>query len=689
MQVGDKIAGRYGDKNILAAIISDEDMPQDEHGRPFELLLNPLGVISRGNPAQILEAALGKVAAATGKPIKVPDFQQAGKLRDWVESQLAQHGIKDTEKIYDPGDNRSIPDVMTGNRFIMKLHHMAESKLQGRATGEYSSEEEPSKGGEGGAKRVGMLGLNALLSHGAYDVVQDMNVVRGQKNEDYWRQVMSGYTPPDPKVPFVYTKFVNELQAAGINPVRKGTKINVMALTNKDVDKLAGNRELQNAETVSWKSEKLDPVKGGLFDRRMTGGHSGNRWSHIKLHTPLPNPIMEEPIRRLLGLTEKKFRDIIAGNDEYNGKTGPSAIADALDELNVEKEIERARTEIKGGRKTYRDAAIRRLGYLKAAQKLDIHPREWILNKVPVLPPLFRPVSLLAGSKTPLVADPNYLYKELFDANKALRSLEGQVDDVSEERLNLYDSFKAVTGLGDPIQPALKQQKVRGILKHIMGSSPKFGTVQRKLLGSTVDLVGRTVIAPNPELDMDQVGLPKDKAWTVYKPFIIGRLVKRGMPRIRALEAYEQREKIAESELLNEMQVRPVIIDRAPVLHRYGVMAFWPQLTNSDALQIPPLVTGGFGADFDGDQMNFHVPAKAEAVEEAIEKLMPSRNLLSSGNFGVHYLPSQEYVAGLWAASSKKDLKKPVRKFQTKEDAIRAYRRGEIGMGQRIEVLEH
>jgi DNA-directed RNA polymerase subunit beta' len=462
-----------------------------------------------------------------------------------------------------------------------------------------------------------------------------------------------------------------------------------MAMTDKDVDKLAGGRELQNADTVSWKSERLDPLRGGLFDKRITGGHGGNRWSHIKLHTPLPNPIMEEPIRKLLGLTENKFRDVLAGRDSYRGQSGPQAISNALQDINVDREIDRARTEIKGGRKTYRDAAVRRLGYLKAAKKLDIHPKDWLLSKVPVLPPVFRPVSLLAGSKTPLVADPNYLYKELFDANNSLRDLEGQIDDVSDERLNLYDAFKAVTGLGDPIQPALKQQKVRGILKHIMGHSPKFGTVQRKLLGSTVDLVGRSVITPNPELDMDQVGLPEDKAWTVYKPFIIRRLVKRGMPRVRALESFEQREKIAKGEMLEEMKVRPVIIDRAPVLHRYGVMAFWPQLTKSNSLQIPPLVTGGFGADFDGDQMNFHVPGTDKAVDEAIDKMLPSRNLLSASDFGVHYLPSQEYVSGLWAASARKDLKKPVRKFRTKADAMQAYKRGDIDIGQRIEVLEH
>lgn len=690
MQVGDKLAGRYGDKGVVAAIVPDEDMPTDESKQPFDLLVSPLGVISRGNPAQIMEAALGKIAAKTGQPVKVPDFKSPGKLRDWVEQQLALHNIKDTEKLYDPKESRYIPDVMTGNRFIMKLHHMSESKLQGRATGSYSAEETPTKGGEGGSsKRVGMLGLNALLSHGAYDVVHDINVVRGQRNDEYWRQVMSGYSPPIPRVPLVYKKFIAELQASGINPIRRGSKINVMALRDRDIDQLAEDRELRNAETVSWKTGQLHPLPGGLFDPQLTGGHGGSRWSYYKLHRPVPNPVMEEPIRRLLGLTEQKYRDVLAGREKLGDYQGPDAIAKALDNINVDRELERARTEIKGSRKTARDVAVRRLGYLKSAKQLNIHPREWLLSKVPVLPPIFRPVSMLSDSKVPVVADPNYLYKELFDANQNLRNLESKVDDVGDERLTVYDSLKAVVGLGDPVQPALKQQKVRGILQHVMGSSPKFGVVQRRLLGSSVDLVGRSVIVPNPDLDMDHVGIPEDKAWTVYKPFIVRRLVRNGMPNVRALEAVEKREAVAKQELLREMNVRPVIIDRAPVLHRYGTMAFWPKLTQNKAMELPPLITSGFGADFDGDTMNFHVPASERAVEQAIEKMLPSKNLISPQLFKTHYHPTMDYVSGLWAASNKQDDKKPVRRYVTKADAIRAYRRGEIGVGQRVVIMEN
>jgi len=689
-QVGDKFAGRFGDKGVVATIVPDEDMPHDAQGKPFEVLLNPLGIISRGNPAQIIEAQLGKIAALTGKPYKLADFDTIRDLREYVERELRTHGLSDTEAVADPKTDRIINNVATGNRFIMKLHHTAEAKLQGRAAGGgYTAEGAPAKGGPSGSKRVGMLELNALLSHGAYHTIRDASIIRGQRNEDYWRMLMSGYAPPEPKVPFTYQKFLEQLRGAGINPVRTGTNLQVMAMSNDAVKQLTGDRAVRKSDTVNWRISKLTPIKGGLFDEALTGGHGGNRWSYIPLYEPLPNPVMEEPIRRILDLTQKQFLDIVAGRTNIPGRehlTGPPGIKQALDDVNLDKEIERAHAEIAGGKKTYRDKAIRRLQYLKSAKELGQHPRDWVLDRVPVLPPIFRPVSLFADTNTPLIDDSNYLYKEVIEANDNLHELSKITDDVADERLALYKAFKGVTGLGDPISPEFQEQDVKGILKQIFGPSPKFGTVQRKLLGSTVDLVGRATITPNPNLDMDQVGLPIDEAWTLYQPFIVRRLVRRGMRKLNAMQETKDRTPRALRELQAEMKERPVIINRAPVLHRYGVMAFWPQLTSSDTLEIPPLIVGGFGADFDGDAMQFHVPSSDDAVEEAKDKLLPSKNLLATSDFDIHYAPSQEYIGGLWAATTQVSPTPP-RVFKSKRDAIAAYMRGEISPGQQVEIV--
>jgi DNA-directed RNA polymerase subunit beta len=150
MQVGDKMSGRYGDKGVVAAIVPDSKMPHDANGKPYEVLLNPLGVITRTNPSQKAEAQLGKIAELTGKSVRVPDFEGQADMNAWVQGELAKHGLKDTEDLVDPETNNKIRGIATGNRFFMKLHHTAESKGQGRGSGGYSMDETPAKGGETG-----------------------------------------------------------------------------------------------------------------------------------------------------------------------------------------------------------------------------------------------------------------------------------------------------------------------------------------------------------------------------------------------------------------------------------------------------------------------------------------------------------------------------------------------------------
>jgi DNA-directed RNA polymerase subunit beta len=688
LHVGDKLSGRYGDKGVIGRIIADDKMPSGADGKPVEILLNPLGVISRTNPAQILEAALGKIAARTGKPYRVQDFEDIGDLREYVEKELSRHGLSDTEDLLDPETKRKIKGITTGNRFFMKLHHMAESKGQGRGTeGGYTAQGEPAKGGEAGSKRVSMMDTNALLSHGATANLRDVATVKGQRNEDLWLAFMQGNTPPNPKIPMTYDKFLSDLKSSGINVVSQGGKLNIMALTNRDVDALSGTREITSSDTVKF-DDNLSAIKGGLFDPTLTGGHNGDRWSHIRLNEPMPNPVMEEPIRRLLGLTKPQFEAVMSGKEKIGQSSGPGAIQDALQRINVPREILKARAQIASGKKTHRDTAIRKLRYLQGAKDLGIHPRDWMLDKVPVMPPRFRPISIMGDKRVPLVSDANYLYREVMEANDNLKSMGELSDDIGEERLALYNSFKAVTGLGDPVHPKLVEKNVKGVLKHIFGSSPKYGTVQRRLLSSTVDMVGRAVITPDSDLDMDSVGLPETKAWDVYRNFVIRRLKRRGMSSMQTVQAVREQTPLARKELELEMQNRPVIVNRAPVLHRFGIMAFRPQLVKDDTLHISPLVVNGFGADFDGDAVQYHVPVSEDAVKEARERLLPSRNLLSPADFKspVHSI-SKEFAGGLHHASTAKSRRR-TKTFRRLADVIAAHNRGEISMDDEVEIME-
>ena len=687
MQVADKLSDRMGGKGIVAAILPDDQMPILPDGKPAEVVQNPAAILSRANPAAIIETALGKIAAKTGRPYKVRDFEDIEDLAQFALDELRRHGVKDYEYVIDPETGRKIPNVLVGNRFYMKLHHTAESKGQARGTGAYSSMDEPAKGGETGAKRIALLELGALLSHGAYGVLQDASLVRGQRNDDFWLAFMRGANPPKPKVPLIYQRFVNELKAAGINVVQGGDSTRLMALTDKDVEELAGRREIANAETLD-PGKDMKPVPGGLFDPSLFGGQEGNRWAYFRLHEPMPNPIMEEPIRRLLGLTEKEFREVLAGRSTLpGGLTGPKGIQKALAEIDVPREIVRAKADILSKRGSARDAAVRRLSFLRACEDLGIHPAGWMLSKVPVLPPRFRPVSMLPTG-TPLVADANYLYKQLFDANKTLAELSRQVEDISDERLAVYDAFRELVGLDAPSHPKLAHKGVRGLLRTIFGDSPKTSLFQARILSSNTDLVGRATVAPDPDLSMDEVGLPENRAWEVYKPFVVRRLRRAGLPLLRAAQEFENRTALARRALEEEMHQRPVIINRAPVLHRFGILAFWPRLVPGDVLKVSPLVIKGFNMDFDGDAVQYHVPVSAKAVEEAVQRMLPSKNLLSPADFKspVH-VPTEEFAAAIYAATRAPDKKQRPAVFQDVQAVRDAYLRGEISYDTPVEIL--
>jgi DNA-directed RNA polymerase subunit beta' len=489
-------------------------------------------------------------------------------------------------------------------------------------------------------------------------------------------------------VPLVYQKFVDELRASGINVVRHGVPAPRHGHDGQGRRPPGRGREVGNGDTVKFDDE-LKPVAGGLFDPALTGGHHGNRWAAVKLHEPMPNPVMEEPIRRVLGLTQKKFEGVIAGTEQLDGRSGPAAIADALGKLNVDRELLVARAQVAHGTRGDRDAAVRKLGYLKAAKRLGVSPADWVMRRVPVLPPQFRPVSLIKDSGVPLVNDANYLYHELIEANDNLRDMAADVgpDGTGDERLAVYHAFKAVTGLGDPVTQQSRDKEVRGILKGVFGHSPKFGTVQRKLIGSTVDNVGRAVISPNPDLDMDTIGLPEDRAFDVYSRFVVRRLRRSGMAIADALKHVRDRTPLARKALVAEMDDRPVIANRAPVLHRYGIMAFRPVLTKGETLQVSPLIVKGFNADFDGDAMQYHVPTDEAARAEALERMLPSRQLLSPADFRTPvHVPGQEYVGGLYAATATQS-DRPVRTFRNRADAIAAWLAKEIGVGDEVKIL--
>ena len=691
LQDGDKITGRYGNKGVTAEVVPDAQMPTGADGRPFDVIMAPEGIISRTNPSQAMELQLAKIAEKTGKAYTIPGFTENPEesMRDYVEQELAKNKMNAEEEVYDPVLRKKIPGIYTGGMYLYKLHHTAEGKLKARSTAGYTYDEQPAKGGKTGAKHIGDMEWQALLGHGAKEIIKDLKITKGQKNDDYWRQVKLGQTPATPSTPFVHNKFKALIQAAGIELRDTGTSDNIFAMTNKKVHKLTGAREITSADT--FEAGSFRPIKGGLFDPEATGSeHNGNKWSYIKLPEPMLNPIMADPVRHILGLKKKDLEAILSGQMEApNGGTGSRAIHDMLKRIDIKQEKKGAMETIKSGARSKRDAAVKRYNYLTAMETQKVTPSDFLWDRVPVLPPKYRPIT--RDSKMTTVADPNYLYKALIESKDDFAELQAEGiggKPLANARLQTYQNLNALIGLTDPVQPDLKSKRVEGILSQITGKgSPKSSFVQRRVIGTNIDISGLGVITPNPNLKLNQIGLPENKAWDLYEPFVIRKMVRAGFPAKQAVKLIEKRDKAAFVHLQDVVKERPIIYNRAPTLHKYSVLAAWPVLIKGDALQISPSIVKPLGADFDGDTASFTVPASKKAVDEAIEKMMPDKFLLSERGDKPHFVPSNEYVKGLHLAT-RAAQKKAVRKFKTRAEAMRAYQSGEIKVDDPIEIAE-
>jgi hypothetical protein len=298
------------------------------------------------------------------------------------------------------------------------------------------------------------------------------------------------------------------------------------------------------------------------------------------------------------GLTEKEAGVV---NTTNTAVTGPQAILEALQNLDTDAVEEEARGVLRRGLKTKRPLAVSRLQYLQGLKRNGMKPSDLMITKVPVMPPSFRPYS--AGD-TLIAGDINLLYKDLLETREAYKESKDILGDElsADARLALYDAVKATYGFGDPVSPKLRERGVSGSLQKILGSSPKYGVVQRRLLSKTQDNVGRSTIVPDPELGLDEIGIPEDMAWQVYQPFVIRRLVKRqGYRPAEAIKAVKDRSSLARRHLDEEMTERPVLASRAPAWHKHSALAMFPRVTTGRAIKIPNMVTTGFNADFDGD----------------------------------------------------------------------------------------
>ena len=674
------------------SIVPKEEMLRDSQGRPVHIELSPLGTTSRLNTALLADANLGKIAEKTGKPVILPDFLTDDTIPDFVEKELKKHGLTESEDLFDPVSGKTVKDVATGIVFHYKLKHMSESKQGARSTGEYTAEDLPMKGGKTGARRLGNMEVSALAAHGADQVLRDAKLIRGQRNDEFWRSFRDGMTPTPPSSPLVNQKFFAHLRAAGISLEEYPDRVHMYGATDRDIKKLTGQRRVSFANTFD--SKHLQPVPGGLFDPAIFGA-DGEQWGYYELPEPVLNPMMFKATANALGWKDKELEGVLKGERQVNGKVGIDGLRDALEHLDIDKELRQAKQTLRAPRVplSKRDQARKKIRALQPMVDASVKPIDFLLTRIPILPPRYRPVSKMANDVN-IAADVNFLYKRMIDAAEDLKEAKSVLPEEAQmdARTSLYRALEAVTGLSETDDPKLQAKNVSGVLKWAFGKgSPKLSAAHRKLFGVAVDLGGRGVAVPDNSLTIDEVGLPEETAWKMFEPFVLRKLRQRGYRMLDALRYTTDRTPEARKLLEESMAERPILVNRAPTLWRYGIMGFFPKLRGKpgerNTIFTNPNINKQYGLDYDGDTLNLHTPVSKQAVQNVIQKMLPSRNLLSPKNMKAHYLPQAEFLQGLYLGTRSRPDQKPVR-FRSAAEMLKALRRGEITYDTPVEIMD-
>lgn len=593
--VGDKVMGSFGNKGVVSEVIPDEHMIKDESGKPIDIIVTSAGVVGRINPAQILEAAVGKVAAKTGKPVLVENFSSRDNVQ-YAKDLLKKHGVKDKETVFDPITGKTIPSVFVGNGYYFKAFKSTDVNYSARNIGSYDANLQPTKGGDASSKALGMMEFGALVGHNARNVLLEASTLKSQKNDEFWRALQMGYPTPPPKTSFAADKFMNMLVGAGVKVTRTGSKIALGPLTDHDTMKMSAGEIL---EPKLVRAKDLKPEKGGLFDPGITGGLKGDRWAHIDLAEPIVNPIFEEPVRRFLGMTGTKLTETIHNQ-------GAGYLKTELNKIDLNKKQAELEDKSKKAKGSDLDSIVKQLKYIKSLKSLNLTPGDaYIISKIPVVPPLVRPVIPGKGGQELIYGDINPLYRDLLFVNNQLKEVKKAGTMPFEEaklRPMLHQAVGAVYGVNDPVTTKSLARGHKGFLTYIAGAgSPKFGYFQSKLMKKTQDVAGRGTIVPDSNLGIDEVGLPEDMIWTMYEKFLIRRLVQQGYAPLEAQEMIKARHPLAKEAFMREIKERPVMMNRAPTLHRFNITGAFPVPVAGQTIRVNPFVEIAQNGDYDGD----------------------------------------------------------------------------------------
>ncbi len=399
------------------------------------------------------------------------------------------------------------------------------------------------------------------------------------------------------------------------------------------------------------------------------------------------------PLEKKQLLSEKQYQDIrekYYTDTQFRAGMGAEAIKELLQEIDLEKTCAELRAELDDANGQKRTRILKRLEVLEAFKQSGNRPEWMIMDVIPVIPPDLRPMVQLDGGRF-ATSDLNDLYRRVINRNNRLkRLLELHAPDiiVRNEKRMLQEAVDALIDNGRRGKPVTgpNNRALKSLSDMLKGKQGRF---RQNLLGKRVDYSGRSVIVVGPELKMYQCGLPKEMALELFKPFVMKRLVE-----IKAVTSIKTARKMvdrASAEVWDALELvikeHPVLLNRAPTLHRLGIQAFEPVLVEGKALKLHPLVCTAYNADFDGDQMAVHVPLSAEAQAEARFLMLAANNLLKPSDGKPVAVPTQDMVLGSYYLTLVKADEMGANKvFRDKDEAIMAYNDGIVGLHAPIRV---
>ncbi len=398
----------------------------------------------------------------------------------------------------------------------------------------------------------------------------------------------------------------------------------------------------------------------------------------------------DTPLTKKQILSEKEYRDMVEKyEDDFKAEMGAEAIKKLLCEIDLEALSEELRSELRDASGQKRVRITKRLEVVEAFRTSGNKPSWMVLDIVPVIPPEIRPMVQLDGGRF-ATSDLNDLYRRVINRNNRLkRLLELGAPDiiVRNEKRMLQEAVDALIDNGRRGRPVTgpNNRPLKSLSDMLKGKQGRF---RQNLLGKRVDYSGRSVIVVGPELKIYQCGLPKEMALELFKPFVMKKLVEDGFANnIKSAKKMVERARTEVWDALdNIIKEHPVMLNRAPTLHRLGIQAFEPILVEGRAIKLHPLVCTAFNADFDGDQMAVHVPLSAEAQAEARLLMLSANNLLKPQDGAPVTVPSQDMVLGSYYLTIDRAEEGEGKVFSSYDEAIIAYNAGAVGIHSHIRV---